>query len=86
MARELVLDTPLMVKLDPMLKRRLKAAAAERRTDMSKLTREAIARYLDELDRQPTPGGELPEWIERMTGTATSGLTTDEIMQLTRGE
>jgi predicted transcriptional regulator len=86
MPRELVLDTPLMVKLDPTLKRRLKAAAAQRQTDMSKLTREAIARYLDELDRQPTRRGELPEWIQRMTGTATSGLTTDEIMQLTRGE
>jgi hypothetical protein len=27
-----------------------------------------------------------PGWLQRSTGTATSGLGTDEIMRLTRGE
>lgn len=29
---------------------------------------------------------DLPAWIKRATGTATGGLSTDEIMELTRGE
>ena len=27
-----------------------------------------------------------PDWLERAVGTATSGLSTDEIMRMTRGE
>ena len=27
-----------------------------------------------------------PEWIQKARGSATSGLSTDEIMRLTRGE
>lgn len=30
--------------------------------------------------------GGMPAWIKRATGTANSGLSTDEIMELTRGE
>lgn len=28
----------------------------------------------------------IKQWIERVKGTSTSGMTTDEIMQLTRGD
>jgi len=28
----------------------------------------------------------LPKWIENMRGRATAGMTTDEIMALTRGD
>lgn len=27
-----------------------------------------------------------PDWLQRAVGTATSGLSTDEIMRMTRGE
>ena len=30
--------------------------------------------------------GEKPDWLRRSVGVATSGLSTDEIMRLTRGE
>ncbi len=72
----------LMVKLSPKLKRRLKRAAAAQRTDMSKLTREAIEEHLDRLDRM-SRGERL---VERLRGTGTSGMTSDEIMALTRGD
>ena len=32
------------------------------------------------------PATETPGWLRRSVGVATSGLTTDEIMQRTRGE
>lgn len=32
------------------------------------------------------PSQPLPDWIVKMTGTATSGMSTDELMRLTRGE
>ena len=86
MPRQLVLETPLMVKLDKRLKERLKAAAADHHTDMSKIAREAITGYLDELDRKRRKEGEVADWIERMSGAATVRMTTDEIMALTRGE
>ena len=28
----------------------------------------------------------IPEWLQKARGSATSGLSTDEIMRLTRGE
>ena len=86
MPRELVLEKPLMIKLDRALKERLKAAAAEHDTDMSKIAREAIARHLDALERQRREPGRVADWIEQMSGTATVKMTTDEIMALTRGE
>jgi predicted DNA-binding protein len=72
----------LMVKLPRALKRRLKRAAADRKTDMSKLTREAIEEHLERLERE-SRGKRI---VERLRGSGTSGLTTDEIMALTRGE
>ena len=30
--------------------------------------------------------GEKPDWLRRSVGVATSGLSTDEILRLTRGE
>jgi hypothetical protein len=30
--------------------------------------------------------GETPDWLRRSVGVATSGLKTDEIMRMTRGE
>lgn len=82
MARELIHEKPLMVRLEPTLKRRLKRAAAELDTDMSKLTREALEEYLDRIERD----GRGRRIVERLTGSAGPGLTTDEIMALTRGE
>ena len=87
MARKLVFEKPLMVKLDPELKQWLKAEAAESETDMSKLVRELLiaerARRNDERRRRQGRGARL---VEHMTGRATSGMTTDEIMALTRGD
>lgn len=34
--------------------------------------------------RSPQPTA--PDWLRRAVGTATTGLSTDEIMRLTRGE
>jgi predicted transcriptional regulator len=76
---------PLIVKLDPELKRRLKVAAARSGTDMSKLTRRAIEEYLDRLEPHRRRGGRGSELVEHLRGRATSNLSTDEIMALTRG-
>jgi hypothetical protein len=34
----------------------------------------------------PEAAPATPDWLRRSLGIATSGLTTDEIMRLTRGE
>lgn len=36
--------------------------------------------------RPPPNGAQTPDWLQNAFGTATSGLSTDEIMRLTRGE
>ena len=72
----------LIVRLEPQLKHRLKVRAALDRTDMSKIAREALEDYLDKLDRADRARG----IVERATGSAGPGMTTDEIMSLTRGE
>lgn len=36
--------------------------------------------------RKKSRTGSIKAWIERVKGTSTSGMTTDEIMQLTRGD
>ena len=36
-----------------------------------------------QTEKAATPG---PDWLARAVGTATSGLSTDEIMRQTRGE
>jgi predicted transcriptional regulator len=82
MARRAAYDELLMVKLPPTLKSRLKRAAAASRTDMSKLTREAIEEHLERLER----GERVHRMIENARGSADAGLSTDEIMALTRGE
>ena len=82
MPRTAIHEQLLMVKLSPALKQRLKRAAAKHHTDMSKLTREAIVEHLERLDQ--TQRAEA--MIRRMTGSATTQMTTDEIMALTRGE
>jgi hypothetical protein len=87
MARELRYDEPLMVKLEPELKRWLKVEAAASGTDMSKMIRALIVAERERRERAPAKerarGLRL---VERMTGRATGGMTTDEIMALTRGE
>lgn len=87
MPKELRYEEPLMVKLEPELKRRLKIEAARSGTDMSKMVREAIVEILDrrESERRKEEGRGR-RLVEHMTGRATSGMTTDEIMALTRGE
>jgi predicted transcriptional regulator len=82
MTRQAAYEQLLMVKVPTTLKRRLARAAAARHTDMSKLTREAIEEHLSWIERQ----GRADAMIERMTGSGTSGMTTDEIMALTRGD
>jgi predicted transcriptional regulator len=52
--RELVLEEPLMVKVEPALKRRLKIEAARMGTDMSKMVRQAIMEHLDRIERRRT--------------------------------
>ena len=71
-----------MVKVPTTLKRRLERAAAARHTDMSKLTREALEEHLARLEHLSR--GE--QMVERLRGSGTSGMTTDEIMALTRGD
>jgi hypothetical protein len=87
MARELRYDEPLMVKLEPELKRWLKVEAAASGTDMSKMIRALIVAERERRERAPAEerarGRRL---VEHMTGRATGGMTTDEIMALTRGE
>lgn len=78
-------DETLLVKLDPQLKRRLRREAARQRDTMSTLTRRALEEYLDHTARGVATET-FEEWAERVRGSATSGLTTDEIMALTRGE
>lgn len=36
--------------------------------------------------RKTSRTGSIKAWIERVKETSTSGMTTDEIMQLTRGD
>ncbi|MHB1244601.1 MAG: hypothetical protein ACYC1P_14555 [Gaiellaceae bacterium] len=73
------------MKLDPALKRRLKLEASLGLTSMSELTREALIAHLDRIEAGRR-GGRLrgERLVERLRGRATSGLTTDEIMLLTR--
>jgi hypothetical protein len=48
---------------------------------------QSIDAYLEAVAQQSETPEETPEqWIDRITGTATSGLTTDEIMAMTRSE
>lgn len=87
MAREMRYEEPLMVKLEPELKKRLKIEAATTGTDMSKMVRAMIVADLDRRER--ARGQDLERGrrlIEHMRGRATGGMTTDEIMALTRGE
>jgi hypothetical protein len=80
-------EDPLMVKLEPELKHRLKIEAARSKTDMSKMVRAMIAADLDRRERERRKEeGRGRRLVEHMTGRATSGMTTDEIMALTRGE
>lgn len=78
-------DEALLVKLDPALKRRLKLEASIALTSMSELTREALVAHLDRLEAKRR-GGRLrgERLVARLRGRATVGLTTDEIMALTR--
>lgn len=71
----------LLVDIGP-LKQQLRREAKRRGITMSTLTRTILREYLDEIEAQE----EFSRWLESVRGSATSGLTTDEIMALTRGE
>jgi hypothetical protein len=87
LARELRYEKPLMVKLEPDLKRWLKVEAAASGTDMSKMIRALILAERDRRERErQKQEGRGRRLVEHMTGRATSGMTTDEIMALTRAE
>jgi plasmid stability protein len=87
MSRDPRYNEPLMVKLEPALKRRLKIEAARNGTDMSKMVREMILRELESLERQRrAEEGRGRAVVEHMRGRATAALSTDEILALTRGE
>ena len=77
-----VTERTLIVRLDPELKHRLKVRAARDRTDMSKIARQALELFLDDRER----ADRAREIVEQAAGTARAGMTTDEIMALTRGE
>jgi hypothetical protein len=72
----------LIIKIDPRLKQLLRDEAKRRRTSMSMLTRRVLREYLEEIEARE----EFSRWLESVRGSGTSGLTTDEIMELTRGE
>lgn len=74
-----------MVKLEPELKTRFKIAATREGSDMSKVTRRLVQEYLDKSEADTDDVANHP-LIRRLSGTATSGMSTDEIMALTRGE
>ena len=76
---------PLLVKLDRTLKLQLRREAARQGITMSRLTRRVLRDYLDDAERG-TGKEVVAALIERGRGSATSGMTTDEIMALTRGE
>ncbi len=71
-----------IVRLDADLKKRLKVRAALSHTDMSKIAREAIANHLRALERADR-GRQI---VQELSGRAGPGMSTDEIMALTRGE
>ena len=50
--RPLTYYEPLMVKLEPALKRRLKIESVRQETDMSKMTRQAIIEFLNKIERR----------------------------------
>ena len=81
--RQLKYDDPLMVKLEPELKRRFKIQATREGSDMSKVARRLVREYVEKTEGVDAPADRA---VLRMANTATTGLTTDEIMALTRGE
>ncbi len=61
--------------------------AAATGTDMRKLIRKLIRNERERREREAREAGERGRrLVEGMTGRATSGMTTDEIMALTRSE
>ena len=63
-------------------KDRIHRAAANRGLPVSAFVREAVLREADATLGQPRPAGSL---AARLRGRADTDLSTDEIMQLTRG-
>jgi predicted transcriptional regulator len=76
------MDESLLIKIDPRLKQQLRREAKRRGTSMSMLTRQVLREYLEEIEAQE----DFSRWLDSIRGSATSGMTTDEIMALTRGE
>jgi predicted transcriptional regulator len=76
------MDESLLIKIDADLKQQLRREATRRGTSMSKLTRRVLRDYLDEIEAQE----DFSRWLDRARGSATTAMTTDEIMALTRGE
>ena len=76
------MNESLLIKIDRHLKEQLRREAARRRTTMSKLTRRILRDYLAEVEARE----DFARWAETVRGSATGGMTTDEIMALTRGE
>lgn len=72
----------LLVDLGPHMKQQLRREAKRRGMPMSALTKKVLREYLDEIEAQE----EFSRWLERVRGSAPPGMTTDEIMALTRGE
>ena len=76
----------LLVKVDRGLKQQLRREAARQGTTMSRLTRQVLRNYLDEAEEAAERESSFGDWLDRARGSATTGMTTDEIMALTRGE
>jgi hypothetical protein len=81
--RKVTYDKPIMVKLEAAEKRRLKVQVAREGTDVSKLVRRLVHEY---LERAENDAAHADRAVAGMANTATTGLTTDEIMALTRGD
>lgn len=76
------MEESLLIKIGFNLKQQLRREARRQGTSMSQLTRRVLRDYLDEVEAQE----DFARWLESARGSATTAMTTDEIMALTRGE
>jgi len=76
------MEESLLIKIGYNLKQQLRREARRQGTSMSQLTRRVLRDYLDDIEAQE----DFSRWLDSVRGSATSTMTTDEIMALTRGE
>lgn len=74
----------LDLRLNPDDKNRIERAAALRGVPVSAFVRDAVLREAESTIAHPPPRG-VRSLAARLRGRATARMSTDEIMQLTRG-